>query len=117
MPHRAALRPVRCDGRSLATLIAALVGNVGILNWYYRARLGFPMRRYWKSLASLLAPMLASLVLGASLAALFPVDGLVQLLAAGAIYAVIYAALVYAIGMNEDEKRLVHTLVRPFLKR
>ena len=105
------------QGAAFATLIAALVGNVGILNWYYRARLGFPMRRYWKSLASLLAPVLASLVLGASLAALFPVDGLVQLLAFGAIYAGIYAALVYAIGMNEDEKRLVHTLVRSFLKR
>ena len=45
------------------------------------------MRRYWKSLSGLLAPVLASLVLGASLAALFPVDGLVQLLAVGAIYA------------------------------
>ena len=35
--------------------------------------------------------------LGASLAALLPVNGLVQLLAAGAIYAVIYAALAYAL--------------------
>ena len=92
------------QGAAFATLLATLVGNVGILNWYYRARLGFPMRRYWKRLSGLLVPVLASLALGASLAALLPVNGLVQLLAAGAIYAVIYAALAYALGMDESRK-------------
>ena len=104
------------QGAAFATLLATLVGNVGILNWYTGRGSASPC-------ALLEAPVRPARaragLAGAGRIAGRPASGERPRAAAGAgaIYAVIYAALAYALGMDESEKQLVHSLVRPFLKR
>lgn len=77
------------------------------MNWYNQTQIGLDMGFFWKKIVPIfLSCALITMVcyLGTSL---FPVVDLVSFLAWGAIYSLVYAAVIMLLVMDNSEKSLL----------
>lgn len=101
-------------GAAISTAVSMVIGNGLIMNWYYAKKVGLDIVRFWKEISRILAP---ALVAAAAMACMYwipPVahGTLVVLLLGCVTYGMIYATLLWKIGMNEYEKELVKSVLR-----
>lgn len=93
------------------------IGNVLFMNWYYQAKVGLDMVRYWKrNLPIILACVLAvaSCLVGTHF---LPVNNFLRFFIWGAIFTVLYGQLLLLLGFNRDERKELFSLVQRFSKK
>lgn len=96
-------------GAAAGTCGALIIGQIIIMNWYYKNRVGIEIGRFFReTFHGTLPAMLISLAAGC-VVFLLPAEGLPSLFMKIGIVTVIYCVLQWLIGMNRYEKELIRT--------
>ncbi|MGN8929135.1 oligosaccharide flippase family protein [Collinsella sp. HCP28S3_E12] len=106
-------------GAAFSTAIAMFVGNGLIMNWYYKAKIGLDITRFWKSMASVMAPEFIYFVLFGVVYWLLPIahGSWTTFIIAGAAFVIGYLLVLRTFVMNEYEKSLISNILAGKLKR
>ena len=104
-------------GCALGTAISMIVGNGFVMNWYYHRHIGLDMVVFWKSILQIVPAVVLACAAGMAAVCLVEFSGYGGVLLFALPYCAVYSASVYRFAMNEDEKRLVASLVRRIAKR
>ena len=99
-------------GCALGTAISMLVCNGLVMNWYYHTHIGLNMKYFWKSILSIVPSFAVPVALGMLAVRLYDFAGYGGVLLFALPYCAVYAASVYLLAMNADEKDLVRAVGR-----
>lgn len=94
-------------GAAMGTTFSLLVGNVGIINWYYHFKIGLDISRFFRETFHKTLPALLLICAVCCLTLLLPSGGYAMLLLRIVLIAAVYCSLMLAVGMNEEERSLV----------
>jgi hypothetical protein len=84
-----------------------MVGQVVIMNIYYRSYLKLDIGKFWREIAKILPAVLCPLGLAVLFLRVVPSAQLFGFMANVIFYTVAYSGSMYLIGMNRYEKQLV----------
>ena len=109
VPHFGALGAVIGSGFSL------LVGYGVILNIYYHKVIHINMFTYYKkTYASILPVVLMCLPVGFAIYYFNPLAGWIGFFAEVMVYVLVFAVVIYLIGLNKSEKQLVRKTINKY---
>ncbi|MGL5917821.1 MAG: lipopolysaccharide biosynthesis protein [Cetobacterium sp.] len=94
-------------GCAIATGISFVLGQIIIMNIYYKVRIGLDMIKFWKNIIKMSIPLLISMVLGTLLNIYLVKISYFNLFLKASIYTVVYTILLLIIGLNSYEKSLI----------
>ncbi|MGL4905124.1 MAG: lipopolysaccharide biosynthesis protein [Cetobacterium sp.] len=94
-------------GCAIATGISFVLGQIIIMNIYYKVRIGLDMIKFWKNIIKMSIPLLISMVLGTLLNIYLVKISYFNLFLKASIYTVVYTILLIIIGLNSYEKSLI----------
>lgn len=104
-------------GVASCILLTTLVGNVLLMNWYYRRHIHLNIRWFWKKICQLLPSMILPLLAAVAIAIFANVEGYLQMALWGCAFVAVYAGSLWLFGMNRYERDIVsHTMDRIFGK-
>ena len=91
-------------GTAMGTLLAILLGNGVFMNIYYHKKLGLNVLKFWKEM--LKSVPFCAIVVGLGLIALrfYTIDSWLRLLLFAGSYAIVYCALLFALGLKKQER-------------
>ena len=104
-------------GCAMGTAISLIIGNGFVMNWYYQTHIGLDMKHFFRSILSMVPAMVPPALLGLLAVRLHAFSGYSGVLAFAVPYAAVYALCVYRWAMNEEERRLVRSLLRRVMRR
>ena len=104
-------------GCAMGTAISLIIGNGFVMNWYYQTHIGLDMKHFFRSILSMVPAMVPPALLGLLAVRLHAFSGYSGVLAFAVPYAAVYALCVYRWAMNEEERRLVGSLLRRVMRR
>lgn len=103
-------------GAVVGTSISLILGNIIVINIYYKKKVGLDIPRFFKEVfGGLLPAMLLSLAAGFAILYI-PVEGWLGLLVKGILFTLVYAAAIWTTGMNTYEKNLFRGPVEGILR-
>jgi O-antigen/teichoic acid export membrane protein len=103
-------------GAVIGTSISLVLGNIIIINIYYKRKVDLDIARFFKEVFMLLPSILLSMAAG-YVFLYIPVTGWVGLLIKGLLFSAAYAGFVWKMGMNTYEKQLFSGPLKMLLKR
>ncbi|MGN0996422.1 MAG: polysaccharide biosynthesis protein, partial [Candidatus Ventricola sp.] len=104
-------------GCAMGTAISMLVCNGLLMNWYYHTHIGLDMVYFWKRILSIVPALVPPVLLGLLALRLHSFTGYGGVLAFALPYCAVYAASVYLLAMNGDERQMVRGIVRRATRR
>ena len=96
----------------MGTAVMLLLGNGLFMNWYYHRRIGLDMLAFWREIIRFIPASLVAVLLGWGYSVLVPVRSWLLLMISVVVYTMVYAAIMWLLGMNEYEKKLVRKMLR-----
>ena len=99
-------------GSAIGTMIATIVGEVFLMNWYYCKRIGLNIPAFWKHLFHLLPAMLLPAAAALLLAVFAKIDSYLGCLLWGLVFVAVYAGSMWLFGLNRFERGLVSGVAR-----
>lgn len=96
-----------CVGAAVGTAASLILGNGLFMNWYYHAKLDLNMVVFWKEIVRMLPGLLIACLFGLIYVFFVQIHSWLALLLSAVLYTVVYAALMWLLGMNDYEKNLV----------
>ncbi|QXE01060.1 oligosaccharide flippase family protein [Terribacillus sp. DMT04] len=94
-------------GAAIGTSASLFLGNVLMMNLYYKMKLKLDIFSFWKNILSLSFPVLgSSLIVGLIRYSLPQFEAIQGLLINTFIYCVLFVALGWLVGLNKNEKNL-----------
>mgnify|MGYP000889351520 FL=1 len=103
-------------GAAAGTAISLLVGNGFIMNWYYHARVGLNMTLFWKEILSFTPSLILPILLGIFINYSFDLYKLLNFLAFGMLYVMVFCMSMWIWGMNQYEKDLISKPIKRLLR-
>ena len=103
-------------GCAMGTAISLIIGNGFVMNWYYQTHIGLDMKHFFRSILSMVPAMVPPALLGLLAVRLHAFSGYSGVLGFAVPYAAVYALCVYRWAMNEEERRLVGSLLRRVMR-
>ena len=94
-------------GAALATMICMWAGTVFFMNWYYAKHIGLDIKRFWKSIFSMLPGMVAPACVGFAINRFVDIRSYLGVLCAALAITLIYAVSVWKFSINNYEKTLM----------
>lgn len=104
-------------GAALGTAIALVVGNVLFMNWYYMTKLGIDIPLFWKNIASFAPGLVLPIMFGVVYMLLISNGKLIVFGICTFVYAIIFCASIFKLGMNNYEKSIINGIVKRKIKR
>ena len=105
-------------GCALGTASAILLGNIPLMNWYYRKHIGLGIGSFWKSILSMVPGMLIPTAAALAIAIWAPVrHSYLDVVLWGIVFVIVYAASVWLFSMNDSEKDIIRVPLKRLLKR
>lgn len=104
-------------GCAIGTAIGITIANVIVMNIYYHKKLGLNMLKFWKSILRILPSEIIPVLFGVVILKVINVDSLLEFLAFGVLYVLVFAASVWFLGMNDFEKNLIKVPAIRILKK
>lgn len=104
-------------GAAFGTAISLFVGNIIFMNWYYHCRVGLNVWYFWKNILRFIPALIAPCVLGILINLFVPINSMIMMFVLVVVYAVVFCASIYLLGMNNDEKQMVMGPVKKIFKR
>ena len=99
-------------GAAWGTAISLVLGNILFMNWYYHKRMGMRMDLFWKGLIALVPALLLACLCGWAYSSFVEISSWAELIIAICIYVIVYALIVWLLGMNQYEKSLVTGMLK-----
>ena len=99
-------------GSAIGTLIATIVGEVFLMNWYYYRRIGLNIPAFWQHLFHLLPAMLLPAAAALLIAVFAKIDSYLGCLLWGLVFVAVYAGSMWLFGLNRFERGLVSGVAR-----
>ena len=104
-------------GSALGTAISIVVANGFIMNIFYHKKCYIDIIAFWKSILRLSLGLILPIICGIFIVTFFDLYNIYFMIAGIAIYALVYAASMWLIGMNAYEKNLVLAPVKKIFRR
>ncbi len=99
-------REIGIIGAVIGTSISLIIGNIIIINIYYRKKIGLDIARFFREVFhGLLPAMVLSILIGVAFMYI-PVGGWTGLVLKGILFSAAYGTAIWLIGMNSYEKGL-----------
>jgi O-antigen/teichoic acid export membrane protein len=103
-------------GVAISTGMSYLIGNAIIMNIYYYRRIGINIPLFWRNILKMTIPVLISLIIGYLLNVLVSQQSILIMVIKIMLFSVTYFILMWFIGLNIYEKKLVSTLIKGIKK-
>nr|SFZ89082.1 O-antigen flippase Wzx [Loigolactobacillus rennini] len=97
-------------GASMGYVISILCANGVAMNWYYHARMGLNMKRYWRQTLGVTAPFVSVTSLLLLVEQFIVVNSLSKFFIIGIIYVFLYVYIYIKIAANQYEKGLMKNI-------
>lgn len=94
-------------GAAVGTAISLLIGNVLIMNCYYRKRMGLDIKYFWSQILQFVPSLVPPIIAGILIRQFVDLNNIVLFLAYGAFYVLLYCVSMWFLGMNQYEKGLI----------
>ena len=104
-------------GCAMGTAISMLLCNGLVMNWYYHTHIGLDMVYFWRRILSIVPALVPPVLLGLLALRLHSFTGYGGVLLFALPYCAVYAASVYLLAMNEDERQMVRGIARRVARR
>ncbi len=104
-------------GAALGTTIALVAGNILFMNWYYYRHLGLDIPFFWISIFKILPPLVLAMILGWGLVRFISIDNYINFALVTFIYMILYFVLMWFLGMNNYEKKLLLGLKEAVMRK
>ncbi|NLC96008.1 MAG: oligosaccharide flippase family protein [Erysipelotrichaceae bacterium] len=104
-------------GAALGTAIALIVGNIIIMNIYYKKVVCLDMEYFWKEISKLLPSILFAFCIGYLGKLFIGVTNFISFITVGIIYLISFIILIYKYGFNDYEKELIFKPIQNYLER
>jgi len=104
-------------GCAMGTGISMIVCNGFVMNWYYHRHIGLDMFYFWKQILAIVPSFIPPALLGLLAVRLHSFVGYGGVVLFALPYCAVYAASVYALAMNGDERQLVHGVLSRIRKK
>ena len=104
-------------GCAMGTAISMLLCNGLVMNWYYHTHIGLDMVYFWRRILSIVPALVPPVLLGLLALRLHSFTGYSGVLLFALPYCAVYAASVYLLAMNEDERQMVRGIARRVARR
>ena len=104
-------------GCAMGTAISMLLCNGLVMNWYYHTHIGLDMVYFWRRILSIVPALVPPVLLGLLALRLHSFTGYGGVLLFALPYCAVYAASVYLLSMNEDERQMVRGIARRVARR
>lgn len=97
-------------GCAIGTMIAAFVGNVAIMNWYYWKKVKLNMGYFWAQIVKMVPSLSIPIIFGIIINRVVYIQNISQFMSYGVIYVILYISSIWCFGLNKTEKdSLVHS--------
>jgi hypothetical protein len=87
------------------------------MNWYYHNRIHIDILYFWSNILRLSRGLVIPLICGALILRFVNANGLVRFAVWVAIYTAVYCASMWILGMNDDEKDQIGSIVKKITRR
>lgn len=104
-------------GAALGTAISLFMGNCLFMNWYYHKRIGLNIWYFWKQILIIFPSLLLPILVGVWILLFAQITSWLQLVLYGLLIVAVYSGSVYMLGLNSDEKEMVHSVMRRFVRK
>ena len=104
-------------GAAIGTSGSLLLGNGIVMNWYYYKKVGLDIPGFWKSIAGFIPALAVTAAVGIAINMLVDLHTPRNLILFGGLFAMVYLASLWLLGMRKDEKQLVLVLVNKMKRR
>lgn len=95
------------SGAAVGTALSLFVGNCIFINWYYHFRIKLDIKYFWKQIFKFIPTLAVSCGVGLLIRYILPVRSVIILGVDMVLYCLVFAALMWLMGMNQYEKELV----------
>lgn len=99
-------------GAAAGTTISLVAGNILFMNWYYHYKIGLDMVGFWEEIVKLIPATAIVCLFGGVYAYFVPIGSWMMLLVSAVVFAVVYGAVMWLLGLNDYEKQLVKKMLR-----
>jgi O-antigen/teichoic acid export membrane protein len=99
-------------GAAAGTGIVQVAGTVFFMNWYYHKKVGLDMFYFWKKISGFIPALVLVCLFGAVYSHFVTVTGWWMLLVSAGVYAAVYVAVFWCLGLNDYEKQLVRKMLQ-----
>ena len=94
-------------GAATGTAISLLIGNGFFMNWYYQKRIGLDILYFWREIFKLMPAITVAMLIGMIINKFIKITGLTSLVLCAVLYAAIFTIILWHIGLNKDERKLI----------
>ena len=94
-------------GCAIGTALSLIVGQICVMNLYYKSRLKLDISKFWREISKMLPATCLALLTGFALLYWLSADYILGLAVNVTIYTISYSMIMYLVGMNIYEKNLV----------
>lgn len=101
-----------CIGAAAGTAIALTAGNILFMNWYYHKKIGLDMISFWKEMSGFVPALILVCLFGIVYEYFVEIHGWGMLLISAFLYTVVYAAVMWCLGLNSYEKGVIKGVLR-----
>lgn len=103
-----------CVGAACGTTLSLVAGEILFMNWYYHKKIGLDMGYFWKEIGKFLPAVCLMCVFGVIYTAFVQIEGWIGLGVAIVAYTLLYAAVMWLLGLNSYEKQLIDKMLHRF---
>lgn len=103
-------------GCAMGTAVTVLIGNGFIINAYYYKKAEIDVLKFWREILSQVKGLIIPIVVGIIIMNTINIGSWVTLLLTGSIYVAVYVISIWKLAMNNEEKLIIKSMVKPLLK-
>lgn len=104
-------------GAAVATCMAYFIGPGFLMNWYYKKKMSINTPLFWNNIFMMSIPVIITVIIGLLYNNFWVTTGFILFFLKAFIYSLVFAGLMYKIGMNEYERDLSSNLIIKILKK
>lgn len=94
-------------GCAISIAISYTIGQIIIMNIYYKKVIGLDIGRFWLSIAKMLPAVIVPMGLELAFMQLVPLRGRMGFLVYGMVFVIVYMFCMLSFGLNKSEKKLL----------
>ena len=104
-------------GAAIGTSISIIIGQGFFMNWFYYKKTHIDIPRFWKEILIMTIPIIICMLIGVGIKSIWQINSNGILIVQVVIYCIIYAIIMYLLGMNKYEKELFVKPIKKILRR
>lgn len=104
-------------GCAIATALSLLIGNVFIMNYYYKHKINLNITLFWRNIFSMSTSVLIALILGYGLHFLMPNNSYIFVGLKAIVFTFIYFTIMWLWSFNKYEKSTITNVIKIVLRK